>query len=165
MEKIEKGEVCLVIHLLLMQIIKSCRCGTHYAAKSHVFADISKALIQVSCVCRSHVKWLWNSLIKKEKAFRFPLTAVFHLASYFIPAGASNVSHKQKFTTPVCSCVFGLSPLPVHICSCCILQYVTYQCILHLLKAFACIISAGLQYLLMWPSYVLTRLRAKVKGQ
>lgn len=107
----------------------------------------------------------YGTLKKKEKTFGFPLTAFFHLASYFILAGASIVSRKQKFTTPECSCVFGLSPLPVYICSCCILQCVTYQCILHLLKVFACIISAGLQYLLIWPSYVLTRLRAKVKGQ
>lgn len=37
--KIEKGEVCLVIQLLRMQIIKSCRCGDHYGAKSYVFAS------------------------------------------------------------------------------------------------------------------------------
>lgn len=39
--KIEK-EVCLVIQLFRMQIIKSCRCGDHYGAKSYVFASSLK---------------------------------------------------------------------------------------------------------------------------
>lgn len=45
--KNREGEVCLEIQLLKMQIIKSCRCGAHYGAKSYVFAKNFKILFKL----------------------------------------------------------------------------------------------------------------------
>jgi len=37
-----------------------------------------------------------------------------------------------------------------------------FQCVLHLFRMFAYIIFTGLQWLLLWPSYMLTRPGTKV---
>lgn len=89
--KIEKGEVCLVIQLLRMQIIKSCRCGDHYGAKSYVFASNlkDKLVVLVEGMSNDYVilsrKKIALSCFSQDCSF-------FHHTSYFILTDASDVS-------------------------------------------------------------------------
>lgn len=50
-----EGGGCLVIQLLTMRTVKSCRCEAHCGAKSYVFANNLKDLIHISCACQMTV--------------------------------------------------------------------------------------------------------------
>lgn len=75
--KIEEGEVCLVIQLFRMQIIKSCRCGDQYGAKSYVFTSNlkDKLVVLVEGMANDYV-----ILLRKKLHFLvFPKTATFFI--------------------------------------------------------------------------------------
>lgn len=103
--KIEKGEVCLVIQLLRMQIIKSCRCGDHYGAKSYVFASNLKDKLDVLVDGMSND---YVILLRKKIALSCfsQDCSFFHHTSYFIRAGASDVSPSSS-PFPLCNFIIA----------------------------------------------------------
>lgn len=141
-----------MIQLFRMQIIKSCRCGDQYGAKSYVFTSNlkDKLVVLVEGMSNDYI------ILLREKNCTFlffPRLLLFSSHQLLRPCWWFWCFSQQ----------FTLSLVQFHVC-CLLIFAISVSCNMWINNIFFVFSkhSSGLWFLFFWPFYIFTRWGAKI---